>query len=126
MRRYAIRLALVLAILAIASQFVLPPVLENRVEGRLTDHGGTASVDLAAIPALELLFGQGDKIVVRANGLSVDVTRDQEEAFKQLDDFDDVDIFISDSRAGPLSVDRFTIRRTGEHEYAVTIVGDGT
>ena len=96
------------------------------VEGRLTEHGGSASVDLAAVPALELLFGKGDKLDVQATGLSVDITRDQEQAFKRLDEFDDVVIFISDSRAGPLTVRRFTVRRTGDHEYAVTIVGNGT
>jgi len=36
----------VLVVLAVASQFVIPPVAENRVEDRLTDRGGSADVSL--------------------------------------------------------------------------------
>jgi hypothetical protein len=123
MRRFAIRLAIALAALLIASQFALPPYLEHRVANRLTDHGGSAHVQLDAFPAVRLLFG-GGKLGIGASGLSVDLTR-QRDVFKQLDRFSKVDIAVTRSRAGPFSVANFTVHRTASHDYRVTVAGDG-
>jgi hypothetical protein len=126
MRRLAIRLGIALAALLIASQFLLPPYLEHRVANSLTEHGGSANVDLDAFPALRLLFGHGRKLDVTASGLSVDLSPGQEDVFKRLDDFSDVHIDVAGSRAGPFTVRRFTVTRTRDHTYAVVTVGDGT
>jgi hypothetical protein len=125
MRRFAIRLAIALAVLLIASQFVIPPLAERHVETQLTKDGGSAQVDLAAFPALGLLFGRGGHLDVTARGLSVALSPDQESAFKRLDDFSKVHILVLRSRAGPLAIDRFTVVRTGDHRYFVTISGSG-
>jgi hypothetical protein len=77
----------------------LPPCLEHRVARHLTAHGGSASVDLAAIPAVRLLFGHGRKLHLVASGLSVDLAPGQEDIFKRPDNFSDVPIDVSDSRA---------------------------
>jgi hypothetical protein len=126
MRRLAIRLAIALGVLLVVSQFVLPPIAENRLEHRVTDHGGSAQADLSAIPAVELLLGHGDKLGLDASRLSVDLQQDQRDVFNKLDDFTEVDITITDSRAGPFSVSRFHVKKTGQHEFAVTVSGDGT
>src|SRR4051794_21164771 len=126
MRRLAIRLAIVLAALLVVSQFVIPPLAENKVADRVTEHGGTANVDLSAIPALELLLGKGDKLDLEASGLSVDLAAKQNEVFDRLDDFDEVKIAITDSRAGPFTISGFRVHKTAAHEYAVGIAGDGT
>src|SRR3954471_12138191 len=118
MRRFAIRLAIALAALLIASQFLLPPYLDHRVASSITQHGGTASVELAAIPALRLVFGHGRKLHVTASGLSVDL-QGQQDVFKRLDNFSDVRIDISQSRAGPFTVGRFLVTKTSDHSYAV-------
>jgi hypothetical protein len=126
MRRFAIRLGIPLLVLLVASQFALPPYAEHKVAGRLTEHGGTAKVELDAFPALRLLFGSGGKLQIAASRLSVDLDQDQTDVFKQLDDFSDVDIDVRDSRAGPFSVDGFIVQRTTAHTYDVAISGDGT
>ena len=126
MQRLAIRLAIVLAAVLIVSQFVLPPIAENRLEGSVTEHGGTAKADLSAIPALELLFKHGDKLALTASNLSVDLERNQQDVFKQLDNFGQVDITITDSRAGPFSVKNFHVKKTGQNTYDVALAGDGT
>jgi hypothetical protein len=126
MQRLAIRLAIALAALLIVSQFVLPPIAENRLEGSVTEHGGTAKADLSAIPALELLFKHGDKLALTASNLSVDLEQNQQDVFKQLDHFGQVDITITDSRAGPFSVKHFRVKKTGQNAYDVAIAGDGT
>jgi hypothetical protein len=126
MRRFAIRLALPLALLITASQFVIPPFAEDKVADRVTEHGGEATVDLKAVPAVRLLFGHGSKLDLKAHSLSVDLEADQQEVFDQLDDFGDVDIDIRDSRAGPFTVAAFRVRKAADRIYDVAIAGDGT
>ncbi len=125
MRRFAFRLLIVLGVLLLAAQFVIPPLLERHVEGQLTEHGGTADVQLSAIPAAELLLGHGDNLEVDAHGLSVDLDPQQKDVFKRLDDFGDVKIAISDSRAGPFTISGFRVERLGPNRYAVAIRGSG-
>jgi hypothetical protein len=126
MRRLAIRLGGLLLALLVVSQFALPPYLEHRVANRLTGHGGTADVQMGAIPALRLLFGHGDDLHINARGLSVDLEQGQADVFKQLDDFGDVTIAVTDSRAGPFRIGSFRVRRSAAHAYALTVTGDGT
>jgi hypothetical protein len=126
MQRFAIRLAIALAALLIVSQFVIPPIAENHLEGSVTEHGGTAKADLSAIPALELLFKHGDKLGLTASNLSVDLNQNQSDVFNQLDNFSQVDITITDSRAGPFTVSHFHVKKTGQHEYDLALAGNGT
>lgn len=126
MRRFAIRLGGLLLALLVVSQFAIPPYLEHRAANRLTDHGGSADVQMSSIPALRLLFGHGDGLRVSARGLSVDLEPGQADVFKQLDDFDDVTVAVTDSRAGPFRIGSFGIRRSADHTYAMTVTGDGT
>ena len=51
-------------------------------------------------------------------GLSVDL-QGQRDVFKRLDNFSDVRIDISQSRAGPFSVGRVLVTKAGNHSYAV-------
>jgi hypothetical protein len=125
MRRFAIRLGIPLLVLLVASQFVVPPYAEHRIEKRLTDHGGHANVDLSAFPALGLLFGTGGDLKLTASNLSVDLAN-QRDVFKQLDDFSSVNIDVQASRAGPFIVRDFRVERTGDHIYDVAVTGDGT
>ena len=126
MRRLAIRLGSPLVTLVIASQFLLPPYLEHRVANRLTAHGGTAQVDMSAVPALRLLFGHGSGLRIRARGLSVDLAPGQEDVFKRLDDFGNAEIAVSDSRAGPFTVRSFWVSRKADHAYDVIVSGEAT
>jgi hypothetical protein len=126
MRRFAIRLAIALAVLLVVTQFVLPPIAENRVEDGVTQHGGTAKAELSAIPALELLFKHGDTFKLNASGLSVDLKQNQSDVFNQLDDFAEVNIAVTNSRAGPFTVNDFRVKKTGQHQFDVAISGNGT
>jgi len=126
MRRFVIRLGIPLLILLVALQFALPRFAEHQVEKRLTEHGGEAEVKLSAFPAPRLLFGSGDKLDLAASGLSVDLEQNQQDAFKQLDDFSDVSIAVQGSRAGPFAIRNFNVEKTGAHAYDVAVTGDGT
>jgi hypothetical protein len=106
-----IALAVVVA-LAVASQFVIPPVAEHRIEDRLTDRGGTATVSIAAFPAVRLLFDDGDRISASGSGLNLPLQQ-QTDVFDKLDGFDEVDVSLRDFRAGPFAVRSFELARSG-------------
>jgi len=98
--------------LAVASQFVVPPLAEHRIEDRLTDQGGTATVSVAAFPAVRLLFDDGDRLSVSGTGLNLTL-QEQADAFDRLDGFDRVDVSLRDFRAGPFAVRSFELARSG-------------
>jgi hypothetical protein len=126
MRRFAIRLGIPVLVLLVASQLLVPPYSEHRIQKRLTEHGGHADVNMSAFPAVRLLFGHGGKLDVTADGLSVDLTPGQEDVFKQLDGFSDVNVDIRASRAGPFTIRDFEVQRSADHLYEVAVQGDGT
>ena len=76
MTRWGIVAAAAVVFCAVASQIVLPELGERRVESRLTENGGTAEVKLGAVPAVRLLFGDGERFEVRAREIDLDLDRD--------------------------------------------------
>jgi hypothetical protein len=124
MTRHRIRLlaagvAGLVVLVAIGTHFVLPPYLENRVEERLEQNGGRADVELSAVPAIRLLAGHGDRIEVTGSGLEVDFEDPDEDAFEQLNKFDEVEIELTDVDADPLEVSSFRLEGLGDGRYRI-------
>ena len=115
-------LAGVVVAVAVATHFLLPGYLANRVEERLEEHGGRADVTLKAVPALRLLAGHGDRIEITGSGLEHDFEDPDRDAFEKLDKFDEVEVSLREVTAGPFDVERFELGRpNGEELYAVDI-----
>ena len=55
-------LVAVIVVALVATQLVLPPIISGKIEDRLTKDGGTAHASIHALPALRLLFSEGDKL----------------------------------------------------------------
>ena len=106
-------------LVAIGTHFLLPPYLENRVEERLEEHGGRAEVDLSAVPAIRLLTGHGDRIEVTGSGLEVDLDDPDEDAFEQLNKFDEVEIDLTDVEADPFDVSSFQLEGLDDGHYRI-------
>src|SRR3954469_17325612 len=104
MRRLATLAIVSLLVLVVVAQFALPPLVANGIEGRLTASGGSADVTLSALPAERLLFTEGDFARVRARGIELPLVRPGGKVLGELDGFDDVDVRISDSHAGPFVI----------------------
>jgi len=117
MRRVAVVLCGLLALVIVASQLALPGIAERRAESRLERNGGTARVSLSALPAARLLLGDGDSLTVKGSGL--DLTPDQRrDPLERIDGFDEVSVKLDRLVAGPLDVSSFTMkRREGEHDF---------
>jgi hypothetical protein len=124
--RYALIAAAIVVVVLVATQLVLPPILEGRVEDRLTAHGGSASVDLDALPALRLLAHDGDRFELRGQGLRFRLGQEQG-VFDKLDGFDSVTVRLTDVTTGPFTVTTFDLSRDdGEKTYRLTSTGESS
>jgi hypothetical protein len=124
--RFTIRAVIVLAVLAVASQFAVPPLMEHHLAGQLTAGGGTADVELSAFPAIRLAFGHGDRIEIRGRDLHLPTSSEQAGNLDQLDHYDHVDVRLRDSRIGPVAARNLVIRRDGSFPYRVRASGHTT
>jgi hypothetical protein len=113
--------ALVVALLAI--QLILPGRVASDIETRLTEGGGEASAEVEALPALRLLWADGDRIEVTGADLELQV-EDDVEVMDRLDGFDQVDVALERVQAGPFDVESFELRRQGDGAY--TLRSDAT
>jgi hypothetical protein len=118
-RLLALGVAGFVVLVAIGTHFLLPPYLENRVEERLEENGGRAEVELSAVPAIRLLAGHGDRIEVAGSGLEVDFDEPDEDAFDQLNKFDEVEIDLTDVEADPFEVSSFRLEGLGDGRYRI-------
>lgn len=57
--------AALVGILLVLAQLLLPGIAANQLRDRLSPNGHVISVDVEAFPAIELLWHQADKVVVR-------------------------------------------------------------
>ena len=122
--RWVLAVLAVVVIALVATQIFLPRMGENDVEDRLTREGGTASVNIDAVPAMRLLFDDGDRIEVRAKDVEIPIEDIQGRSFKQLDGFDEVDVRLLLSTIGPFFAEAVTIERgEGEDLYAFNFRG---
>ena len=109
----------------VASQLLLPSLGAQRVEDRLTEGGGSAEVTLGAVPALRLLFSDGERLEVAAQDLNLELD-EREAVFDRLDGFTVVDISVSDSAAGPFELTSFELQRDGGGPYSLLASGETT
>ena len=108
----------------VATQIFLPRMGENQVEDRLTKEGGTASVEIDAVPAIRLLFDDGDKLNVKAEEVKIPIDDIQGKSFKELDGFNEVDVRLALSEVGPFFAEKVRIDRAkGEDLYGFTFRG---
>lgn len=122
--RWVLAVLAVVVIVLVAAQIFLPRMGANGVEDRLTRDGGTASVNIDAVPAVRLLFDDGDRISVRAQEVVIPLTDLRGGSFKELDGFDEVDVRLARSTVGPFFAEVVTIERPeGEELYAFNFEG---
>jgi hypothetical protein len=113
---------LVVALALLAGQLLIPELGERGIESRLTEGGGSADVSLSALPALRLLFEDGDRLAVDASDLELEV-EERTDVLGRLDGFDAVDVSLTDSRTGPFELESFTLSRDGADPYRLVSSG---
>src|SRR5262245_42867544 len=110
MSRWGIAIVGAVVAILVASQILIPPLGARKVEDRLEAGGGTADVTMGAVPALRLLWGDGERFEVDARELDLPLDRGLD-VFDDLDGFGIVDVEIDDSKAGPFDLSSFSLTR---------------
>ncbi len=123
MRKLLLALVVVVVLAVVAIQLILPGRVASEIEGRLTEGGGEASAEVEALPAVRLLWSDGDRIEVTGSDLDLQVS-DDVEVMDKLDGFDQVDVSLERVEAGPFTVESFELRRAGDGAY--TLRSDAT
>ena len=123
MRKLLLAALAVLLLALVAIQLFLPGRVASDIEARLTEGGGEASAEVAALPAVRLFWADGDRIEVTGSDLELQV-EDDVEVMDRLDGFDQVDVSLERVQAGPFDVESFELRRQGEGAY--TLRSDAT
>jgi hypothetical protein len=124
--RYILIAAGVVVLVLVVAQLALPSFLAGKVEDRQTARGGSANVDLEALPALRLLANEGDRFELAGHGLRFPLDQKQG-VFDKLDGFDSVEVRLTDVKAGPFTVSRFELSRGGgERDYSLSSSGQST
>jgi hypothetical protein len=122
--RRLLYVALGIVVLLVLSQLLVPPYLEHRAEKRLTERGGHADVQIEALPALRLLFDDGQRIKVRGDGLHVEILHGNgsRRVFDELDRFQEADVRFTRMSAGPFAVRNVTLaRKSSDDPYTIVI-----
>ena len=100
---------------------LLPSLAARKVENRLTEGGGGADVTLGAVPAVRLLWSDGERFEVEAHDLELGLD-------ENLGVFDRLDGFgrrCLDHRfeAGPFDLETFELTRDGDGPYSLVSSG---
>ena len=125
MPRWWIVVAGIAVFALVATQLLIPSLAEREVEERLTERGGEAEVNVGAIPAARILFGDGERFEVEARELELELDDDYR-VFDRIDGFGEVAITIDDFRAGPFALDTFELTRSGGAPYRLSSSGQTT
>jgi hypothetical protein len=114
MRRIALLIVapVVVIVLLVVAQLVLPGIAEQSLHDRLARSGRVIKVEVDAFPAIELLWHQADRVVVRmatytstAHALSATVA--------QVADVGSLDASATEFRSGLLTLRDATLRKRG-------------
>lgn len=108
--------AIVVAAIAVGAQLLIPRIAARRVQARLIEGGGQAEVSISALPAVRLLWHDGDRIEVRGRRIEIGMSREGS-GLVALDGFDEVDIALADFTTGPFEVVDFELTRRGPGTY---------
>jgi hypothetical protein len=115
-----------LLVVLLASQLLLPGFLEGRIENRLTAGGGSATVELSALPALRLLAKDGDRLSIEGRGLSfrLEPSKLRSRSLADFDGFDEVALHLRSVDVAPFHVEAFDLTRVdGGEPYRLRIAG---
>ena len=122
--RWIILAAVVTGLVFGITQGVIPGQAEKKVRERLTRNGGSADVTIRAIPAIRLLFDDGDELDVDARGIEIPARELRGGSLKDLDGFDKMRFEMTRSEVGPFTADQVLLARDeGETNYDFTFRG---
>jgi hypothetical protein len=117
--RIALLAVAVIVLLLVLSQFILPPLAERSIRGKVDDVATVKSVEVKAFPAVKLLWKHADKAEVRLGEVRASTSR-----FADLVDeakgVDEVDVTAERAQIGDAQLSRAEFHKDGDN-----LVGTG-
>lgn len=120
-RLIALGAAGVVLLVLIAAQLALPGIAASRLRDQLSRSGTVLSVKVSAFPAIELLWGQADRVVVRMGRYQAGAS----EIGGKLGDAANVgalDVSAQEVQSGLLTVRDARLRKHGDELIATAVV----
>ena len=111
---------LVLLVLVVA-QLVLPGIAERRLRDQLSKSGTVLSVSVSAFPAIELLWGQADRVVIRMARYQAGASQIGGELGRAAD-VGTLDISAQEAQSGLLTVRDARLRKRGNELIGTAVV----
>ena len=111
----------VVLLVLVVAQLALPGIAENRLRDQLSKSGTVLSVSVRAFPAVELLWGQADSVVVRMGRYQAGAS----EIGSKLGAAADVgtlDVSAQELQSGLLTVRDARLRKQGNELIATAVV----
>ena len=121
-RLAVIATAAVVLIVLIVAQLVLPGIATNRLRDRLSESGTVLSVKISAFPAIELLWHQADRVVVRMGQYHPASSGDVGTALAQTADVGSLDASASEFQSGLLTLRDATLTKRGTELTGTALV----
>jgi len=122
-RLIALALAAVVLLVLILAQLLLPGLAEHRLRDQLSKSGTVLSVKVSAFPAIELLWGHADSVVVRMASY-----RSRSSAIGgRLDSAANVgtlDVGVQELESGALTLRAARLRKQGDELIGTALVAE--
>ncbi len=111
----------VVLLVLVVAQLVLPGIAANRLRDQLSEHGTVISVSVHAFPAIELLWGQADSVVVRMGSYQAGASEIGTNLGRAAD-VGTLDISAQEVQSGLLTVHDARARKQGNELIATAVV----
>ncbi len=99
-------------LLLVLAQLFLPGIAADRISSRLARYGRVRSVQVTAWPALKLLWGEADKVRVRADELTLALPQTGH-VLGEGRGAHDIDMTAARVRVGPLALSDASLQKRG-------------
>jgi len=102
----------------VAGQLLLPRLAERRLREELEASGEVVRVRVSAFPALKLLFGRADRVLVRMGAVRVAGQGEVADLLDRTEAAGDLDVSAREVRVGPLLVRDLRLDKRGDRLFA--------
>jgi LmeA-like phospholipid-binding len=99
-------------LLLVLAQLLLPKIAAHEISSRLSRYGHIASVSVSAWPAIELLWGDADKVRVSARELSLELPQ-AGHVLGEASGANEIEMTAARVRVGPLALQEASFRKHG-------------
>lgn len=105
----------------VASQFLLPALVERRIADDLEQFGPRPDVEVAAFPAVKLLFGRADRVDVDARVARVE-TGSLLDELNDSGDADEIAVRVGELQIGELRLSEVRLTKSGDDVTAAATI----